>query len=133
MKLHGTTYRSPELYEWLTHSSDDLNGFAMELAVRYVWVDIGDRLIEVEAQLPLRDDEEQLYLTLTELKQLEELRRAAKNDLSWSRHPTTVHYLNECEQDTGETWEGSRRKSGRAKPRSAAAKEGAKAFMFPSA
>lgn len=133
VKLHGTTYRSPELYEWLEQKSGVLSGFAMELAVRYVWVDVGDRLIEVEAQLPLRDDEEQLYLTLTEIKQLEELRRAAKNDLGWSREATTVYYLNACEKDTGETWEGYRRKSGRAKPRSGAAKEGAKAFMFPSA
>lgn len=128
LKLVGATFSSPELQDWISRDAGTVKGFVMELAVRYAWVDVGTHLIEVEAQLPLRDDDEQIYLSLTELHQLARMRCDAKNDLKWSRAPTSSYYKDKCNRDVGEPWDGSKRKPGSAKPRAESARNGSKPF-----
>ena len=129
VELHGWRFASPELYEWMNrHSDRTLKGFALELTTRFSWVDVGSRLIEIEAQLPLRDDDSQTYLSIPELEQLSKLMRDAKNDLEWSKHPTRAHYKKKSLEATGEMLGSANRKTGRAKPHTKAARDGTEDF-----
>lgn len=53
-----------------------LPGFGLDICCRHVWVDLGDRLIEVDAQVLIYDETSQLYLSVVELDQIQEIRRS---------------------------------------------------------
>src|SRR3546814_9343169 len=47
----------------------------ISMCVRYIWVSVGNELIEVQAQLNLRDDDDMLYQSLEDLERLDRLRK----------------------------------------------------------
>jgi hypothetical protein len=96
-----------------SQSGCKLGGYALDMCVRYAWVVIGNRLIEVGAQLPIRDDERQLNITLTELPEfaagiLEGRRRVEEN-----RGPVQSETIARAKAAIGKHGYADRRKTGR--------------------
>ena len=44
-----------------------VDGYVLNLCVRYIWIEINNCIIKVKAELPTNDDEEQLYISFAEL------------------------------------------------------------------
>ncbi|WP_169742170.1 hypothetical protein, partial [Arenimonas malthae] len=68
---HGLPTRVP------TDQQITIKGFAYPYSLYLAWVEIKGRLYEVEPLLRIRDDREQLQITLADLRSLGEMRRAA--------------------------------------------------------
>jgi hypothetical protein len=96
-----------------------LQGFVLPLCVRTTWLDVGDRLIEVQGQLNLRDDDEQLYFSLAELEQyhlgLKEIRAEHRRHAPAAGSAAEIAFR----EQTGKDWHGGRRKGGKPPPRGA--------------
>ncbi len=97
---NGTAYWSKELNELgeftMRQPVRTFPGYAISLCVRYAWLDLGDRLIEVEAELSLRESKQQLYMTADEAARIDSLRRERGRKLRASR----AAELNEFDQRT---------------------------------
>lgn len=92
LMLRKLTYRSSKFQAALSaigyrqsSPSVRLNGFTSEMCVRTSWVEVAGRLIEVEAQLPIRDDAGQLWLSLTDLSDYEASVREGRRRLDRHR------------------------------------------------
>jgi hypothetical protein len=115
------TYDSPALRQALRAArlgkgaSTCLRGYAMEMCVRHTWVEVGCRLIEVDAHLPIRDDQRQLYLSLPELEEYEEGKRRARRQNDAGRAPARSAMIEESEKMIGPAAASSRTVRGRAK------------------
>lgn len=68
---HGLPSRVP------TDQHVTIKGFVYPYSLYLAWVEINGRLFEVEPFLRIRDDREQLQITLADLRSLGEMRRAA--------------------------------------------------------
>jgi hypothetical protein len=74
MRLQRRVYDSPELratgiYDAVgVGQSIKLRGYCLSLCVRHCWVEIGNKLIELTAKLPLRVNAQRTYVSLSDLK-----------------------------------------------------------------
>ena len=78
-----------------------VTGYAMNFCVRHAWVDVAHRLVEVDALLPIRDNDKQLYVSIDYLireKQKLAVTQAAQRKLGLAEE---LKYNEECEQATG--------------------------------
>ncbi|SIO72004.1 hypothetical protein SAMN05444172_8381 [Burkholderia sp. GAS332] len=133
--LHGQRFDSSELratgvidrvargqrLEW--------RGYVLDLCVRYAWIEIDGRIIEVAAVLSIRDDESQLSVTIQELEQ-----RAARKailEAEFREHQQAVRSEIEerFEESTGMAWDAGSRKTGRPKTGCRKSKAAQAAFM----
>jgi hypothetical protein len=76
LKLNGRAYGGEALRKSALGQSlrkrngTTVDGYALSIAARYTWVDVGGTLVMVEALLPFGDGEEQTHLSLHELESL---------------------------------------------------------------
>ena len=119
--LKKLAYNSAELRSELADSgyrktspSTSLKGYALSMCVRHTWVTIGAKLIEVDAQLPIRDDERQLYISLLELEDYEQLARLDRRRLDQNRTAARSAIAAEATETLGIDPRSSRRNTGRA-------------------
>jgi hypothetical protein len=123
MPYNSPALRSTGILDKLRHhGATRLPGYAMELCVRHAWVVVNNRLVEVDAQLPIRDDEGQLFVSLDELKAYADAKRKGRNRVDDNRAPTLSEAMQESDQATGKSWYGGKRRSGKAKTRTPAAR-----------
>lgn len=128
--LHGQRFGSDALFEWLQSTSkESIQGYVLELCTRYVWIETGTGILEVEALLPIRDDEAQYFMSLTELLQLEEMRRQLRTNGVVSSHAVSVGYMRAEVEATGCIGGDVKRKTGRKKPNAQATREATKDFQ----
>lgn len=119
--LEGQRYDSDDLRE--TGLLDErsrgqkvaVRGYVMEISTRHIWADVKGRLIELAAQLPICDDEDQLYMSLSELKHMAQLRKQARRSMRMHKSATAAHYRARFEELTGKDPEAGLRKRGRPK------------------
>jgi len=78
-----------------------LSGYALELCVRYAWVEVEHRLIEVEAELPIFDDATQLYAPLSELENEKRKLAALKLEAKREGAAAEMEYRLLVKQETG--------------------------------
>ncbi|MDN3578275.1 hypothetical protein QWZ03_16015 [Chitinimonas viridis] len=78
-----------------------IKGFMLEVCLRHLWLDLGTEVIEVDAQLAIRDDEGQLYLSVGELEQLDQLRRMNQSELRPCREAAKAEAGAQFEEETG--------------------------------
>lgn len=127
--LHGQRYRAQALRDWLpTTTKKTVKGYVLELCVRYAWIEVGTKIIEVESVLPTRDDTSQLYVSLTELQQLGELKVKEQTNVAVNAHAVSVGSMASQEKATGFVDGGEKRRTGQKKPNSRRAREAAKDF-----
>jgi hypothetical protein len=99
-----------------------LPGYALSMCVRNAWVTIDNRLVRVEAQLPIRDDDKQLYMSLTDLEAYEERTRQDRLRVDANR-PAAISEVAELSQkQLGAELTSSRLKKGRCKAKTAVSK-----------
>lgn len=99
-----------------------LKGYALDMCVRYIWIEIDGAVHLSEAKLIFRDNEEKLFITLSELIAWEEARAAINSEMQGHREATQTEYARRFEESTGAKWDSTERVSGKkpAKSRKAA-------------
>lgn len=98
-----------------------VKGYALPMCVRYTWIEIKGQLVRVGAILSVRDDDEQLYMSMKELEEYEVDVRAATRAQKAGRSPALAKEIQSVEADTGHKYEAATRRRGRAKARRPAA------------
>jgi hypothetical protein len=133
LMLKGRAYSSRQLMQSnlgrraRANSGLELTGYVIELAVRCAWVDLGDQLIEVEMQLPIRGKDHDYFVTLNDL----EAEDAARNKNEYERRKgesaEIAHARNQFKDETGKEWTSGSIRSGRASNKTAQARREAEA------
>lgn len=94
-----------------------ISGYLLPMTVRIAWIEHEGRLIEIEGQLPIRDDPRQLHLSLVELEQtsgeLKELLKDQRENATGSK----VEARNKFTEATGKQWDAGKHVAGRAPAR----------------
>lgn len=84
--LFGQRYSSPALRESglcdrvVASGVFKVRGYMMPLCAKQGWIEVGGKLAQIDALLPICDDEEQLQVSVTELEKIHELRLAAQRE-----------------------------------------------------
>ncbi|ETF03497.1 hypothetical protein W822_09420 [Advenella kashmirensis W13003] len=94
-------------------SSQTVSAYILPFALRYIWLEIDGMLIEVKAQLPLRDDPEQLDRSYDELLQEDTQLKRMQAEQRIHSHAATAEQIAHHEHETGKKWRASRRVSTR--------------------
>ncbi|MDC7714418.1 hypothetical protein PQU96_09790 [Vogesella sp. LYT5W] len=92
-----------------------LQGYMLSVCVRHLWVEIGTELVRVDAMLGIRDGQEQLYISVLEIEQLQQIRRDAKLELKTHRMAARSGYEAVFEKHTGQVFDQATFKSGRSR------------------
>lgn len=104
-----------------------VGGYMLDMCVRYVWVEVGGKLLLVAAKLRIRGDEETLYMSLAELSQWTETRREVASAARVHAHAASSEYAKRFESDTGQRWDSGEARKGRPKQNLTAAQEASEA------
>jgi len=96
-----------------------IRGYVMPMSVRLTWVEFEGRLIEVRAQLPIRDDPQQLGLTLNELMELNSERKELEAVQRETKTAAEIAARDRFTEATGKHWDAGKLKWGRPPPRGA--------------
>ena len=105
----------------------EVDGYVVHMCARYAWVEINSKLIMVAAMLPMREDEDQLFLSSLEMRLLQEKVDTMNSDLR--SHRDAVHGEHEeiFHAETGRSMEDKRMVPGAKPKRTAQARAAAKA------
>lgn len=134
--LKEMRYTSPDLdsssLPTLIRNQDgvEICGYVIDVVVRFAWIEHEGHLIEVEAQDPLREDDEILYQTIEDLDDYaEKMRklRAVQRDGRAVAFAVTAH---KNQKEIGPAAKSIHRRSGRPNPKNTLAKAEAKALEF---
>jgi hypothetical protein len=90
-----------------------IKGYVLPLCVRTTWIETAEGLIEVDAQLQLRDDESQLYRSLPELEVYSRKHKRLKAENRAQAPAARAAGAIAFEKQTGKAWDGGKRKSGK--------------------
>jgi hypothetical protein len=99
-----------------------LSGYMLDASIRYCFLDWRGSLIELAGVLPLREDEEQLYVSLYELQALDQKLKVMKSDFRSHCEGAFNEAEREFKEQTGFEMDESKLKMGPAKRRTARAK-----------
>lgn len=117
-----------------TDGEQDCTGYALDMARRYVWVEVQGRLLLVAAMLPLREDEDQLYLCALEQRILQEKLDEMRSDLSMHRDAVQGEVEMNFKEETGASMQDRTHRQGKAPKKTPGAKamaSSAKGFLTP--
>ena len=109
--MKGQKYDSKELRETriletiVSSSSIKVNGYCLDLTTRYIWIEFKERLFMLEAQMRIRDDENMLYVSLSELEQWQQLRNKLSSEHRVASHATASKFQFKFEADTGKSYD----------------------------
>lgn len=92
-----------------------VSAYVLTACVRHIWIKVGGRLIFANAQLPIADDEEQLYLSLEDLKFLSDAQRRMKAAFKEHQLAASSAVRSEFERQVGLGWDDGHRRKGRAR------------------
>jgi hypothetical protein len=119
--FHGLIYNSEEfrvsgLLNRNGHlSHKKLEIYVYDMALRYVWVDVRGKLIELAMMTRLTTAEGDLYLSLEELLQRESVIKKMNLEAQEHRHAVAAHYKLQFDKTTGKKWDAQKRVTGRPK------------------
>lgn len=117
--LKGQRYDSAELRgcgildRVARNNSLKISGYTLDLCVRHVWVEIDAKLLMLDAQMKLRDDDQILYVSLAELDQWRVQRRKIDSEFRIHQQAAASDYEQRFNDDTGKEWDAGRRVRGR--------------------
>ena len=94
-------------------------GYVAPMSVRLAWVECEGQLIEVSAQLPIRDDPQQLYLSVNELAELDLKRKELEAAQRAAKTAADIAARDRFNEATGKHWDAGTLKSGRPPARGA--------------
>lgn len=90
-----------------------IQGYLLDLCVRYIWVELDGQLLELEAQMRIRDDDEKLFMSLAEMVQWTETRRQINSEFREHQHAAAAHFISRFEDETGKAWDAGKRRPGK--------------------
>jgi len=94
-----------------------VKGYILDMAVRHVWVEVQGKIIQIDAHAPISVHDRELYLSLPELQQLSENKRATDAEFRTHQLATNTEIFDKFEDATGKGWDDGKRKSGPPKSR----------------
>ncbi|MHA4868703.1 hypothetical protein ACXZ1M_13485 [Duganella sp. PWIR1] len=100
----------------------DMQAYHLDGTVRYIWIQVGGQLVELEIQLALRVQESAKNLTLEELQQWEAHERQQRSIHKEHVHASNTEMRMRFEEETGKKSDSVTTKSGRARRGTAQAK-----------
>lgn len=92
-----------------------VKGYMLDVCVRHLWIELDTELVEVDAMLSIRDGHEQLYISVVEIEQLQQLRRDAKLELKSHSLAAKSEYETAFETHTGHVFDQTVIKNGRSR------------------
>jgi hypothetical protein len=92
-----------------------VQGYMMDLCVRHIWVEVDRQILLLDAQLKIREDEEKLYISCTELELWKEARSQVDSAFRVHVPAATTHFIERFESATGVKWQEGKRRYGRPK------------------
>lgn len=125
--LNGIRYVSRELTETGVFDKAAkaqkfvISAYVVTACIRHIWIEYQGNLFFASAQMPINDNEEQLYISLSDADYLSEKLKSMQPDFQEHRSAVSSDVKGEFERQVGIKWGGTR-KIGRAK-KTAAAKE----------
>ena len=108
--------RTTGILERVARSGKDgskINGYMMDLNLRQVWVEVDGKIIQVNAKLRIRGDEETLDMSFEELKQWGEERRKVQSEFRTHQQAATSDIHDRFKENTGKSWDNGKRRSGK--------------------
>lgn len=108
------------------HDGIEVDGYVVDLAIRYAWIEVAGQLIEVEAQQPIRDDDETLFLSLNEIGVHIEKTRALRAIQVDGRASVKGAADEKSEREIGSVASSEKRLKGRPKSKTPAARDDAR-------
>lgn len=109
-----------------------MQGYLLEMCVRYLWVDIDGVLYLLEVMRRLREDENLLLLSYAELQQWHEARMTVDAAFRTHRDAATTATMQAFEADVGKDWEAGQRRRGTPKQDAMARREFAEVRKYMS-
>lgn len=109
LKRSGVLQRAHDLGRY------KLQGYMLDVCVRHLWVDLGTRLIQIDGKLGIRDGQEQLYVSVAELEQIQQIKQGKKLVLKEHRLVARSEYEGVFEAQTGQVFEQAVLKPGRSR------------------
>lgn len=92
-----------------------IQGYILDMCVRYVWVEVEGRLLQLEATLRIRGDDRTLWMSLGELTQWQEARRMTKSAFQVHQHAAASELNARFKESTGKDWDAAERRPGKPK------------------
>lgn len=90
-----------------------LKGYVLDMCVRYIWIEIDGEVHLAEATLIFRDNEEKLFITLSELIAWGEARAVITSEISGHREATHTEFARRFEESTDAKWDSAKRIQGK--------------------
>ncbi|MFL9917968.1 hypothetical protein PQR75_21755 [Paraburkholderia fungorum] len=109
-----------------------IDGYIFDVNIRHVWVEVDHQIILLDAQLPIRDDPELLFVSIAELRDWEAARRTVGSAFRGHKAAAYAESLRQFETETGKSWDSGTRKPGRARKTAAARQEAREAEQHTS-
>lgn len=129
--LHGRMFNCEELRETGVFGIGEtkVDGYILDLCVRYVWIEWKGKLIEVTALHRVRGLEEDLYLSIAELEQLSQERAKKRSQLNADKVPAILQTKQRFEEVTGKDYDNAiKRKRGKIPKNDVSKHEGSEVF-----
>lgn len=125
--LDKTRYTSPELKDTgllskvIGSGRFKVKGYMPALVTRKAWIEYEGQLIEVHAVLSIVTDESEYDLTLYELGEIAQIRKANRTYLEENKTAISAKAKDDYRKLTGKEWDSGTRKSGRPKRKTVSA------------
>lgn len=100
-----------------------VQGYMLDMCVRYVWIEFNDRLIETPAMLRIRGDEDTLYMSIADLDQWNEIRKKTLSAFRVHQQATKSEMMQRYKDATGKEFNSGRRLPGKPKKNAASKSE----------
>lgn len=92
-----------------------MNAYHLDGCVRKIWLEYEGKILELDMQLALRVRDDVTYMSLAELEEWANKKKAIKNEFRIHQHATSSEILDQFKEEVGKEWNSGSRKSGRAK------------------
>jgi hypothetical protein len=105
-----------------------INGYTLDMCVRFIWIDFEGKLIEVPAVLRIRGDDDSLFISIAELEQWSEARRTIGSAYRVHQRAVSSDIRLRFNQDTGAGFDSWKRRSGSPKHNPVSRQEACEVF-----
>jgi hypothetical protein len=92
-----------------------VTAYLLELCVSTIWVEVDGRLLQLNVQSPYLTDDEQYYMSMIEVQQMDQQMAILDSESVIHRAAVQVEFASRLESQVGKKLDGGKRISGRAK------------------
>lgn len=119
--IYGNWYKSEELMKTgicenvISDGRSKIDVYVISGALRQAWVNINNKLIQINAMAPIRVDGKELFLPLEELRLIAEIDKDVKSELKAHRLAIEMESRENFKSSTGKGWDSGKRRPGTSK------------------